>query len=98
MRKNIDATRGAIFAERAMMLLGPALGRDVAHQIMEEVIRKNASTGRRLKDALSEIPEVTKALDAATLQSLEAPEEYLGAADEFRERLLDPRPPRDSKD
>ncbi|MFZ0759221.1 MAG: 3-carboxy-cis,cis-muconate cycloisomerase, partial [Candidatus Sulfotelmatobacter sp.] len=35
MRANIDATHGVVFAERAMMLLGPKLGRDVAHQLLE---------------------------------------------------------------
>jgi hypothetical protein len=44
---------------------------------------------------LSEIPEVTRHLDHATLERLERPEEYLGSADAFRKRLLNPR--KDSK-
>src|ERR1019366_3195752 len=31
MRKNIDATRGAVFAEKATLLLGASLGREAAH-------------------------------------------------------------------
>jgi 3-carboxy-cis,cis-muconate cycloisomerase len=88
MRTNIDATRGVIFAERAMMLLGPAVGRDVAHKVIEEATRKSVAQGRRLVEVLRETPEVTRVLDSTALQQLEAPEEYLGVADAFRTRLL----------
>lgn len=87
MRENIDATHGAVFAERAMMLLGPVLGRDVAHKTIEEATRKSAAQGRALAEILRGMPEVTKVLDAASLASLDSPEEYLGAAGEFRIRL-----------
>ena len=88
MRSNIAATHGVIFAERAMMLLGGKLGRDTAHQVLEKATRKSVEEGRRLAEVLSEMPEVTGHLDAAALGSLEVPEQYLGVADEFRERLL----------
>jgi 3-carboxy-cis,cis-muconate cycloisomerase len=88
MRANIDATNGVIFAERAMMLLASSLGRDVAHKLLEEATRKCAEEKRRLREVLAEMPEVTRLLDRATLQNLEAPEEYLGVADAFRSRLL----------
>jgi 3-carboxy-cis,cis-muconate cycloisomerase len=87
MRQNIEATGGAIFAERAMMLLRPALGRDVAHKVIEQATRNSAAQGRRLVEILREMPEVTKVLDAATLASLDAPEQYVGVANEFRVRL-----------
>jgi 3-carboxy-cis,cis-muconate cycloisomerase len=88
MRSNIAATHGLIFAERAMMLLGGKVGRDTAHQVLEKATRKSVEQGRRLAEVLSEMPEVTRHLDAAALGSLEVPEQYLGVADEFRERLL----------
>jgi 3-carboxy-cis,cis-muconate cycloisomerase len=88
MRANIEATRGIIFAERAMMLLGEKLGRDVAHKLLEEITRKSVAEGRRLVDVLRGMPEVVRHLDRATLRELEAPEQYLGMADEFRIRLL----------
>jgi len=88
MRANIDATRGVIFAERAMMLLGQQLGRDVAHKILEEATRQSAAQGRRLVEVLAEMPEVTGHIDGATLRRLEEPEEYLGSAGAFRSRLL----------
>ena len=90
MRANIDATRGVIFAERAMMLLGEELGRDVAHKLLEEATQRSVLEGRRLYEVLGQIPEVTRHLDRETLKSLEYPEEYLGSADAFRKRLLLP--------
>ena len=95
MRANIDATYGVIFAERAMMLLGAKLGRDVAHKLLDQATRQSVTEGRHLVEVLSEIPEVTRHLDHATLERLERPDEYLGSADAFRKRLLNPR--KDSK-
>lgn len=92
MRDDINATRGLIFAERVMMLLGPALGRDVAHRVVEEATRRAVNQNRRLIEVLGEIPEVSKVLDSATLSQLESPEGYLGVAEEFRARLLSQPP------
>jgi 3-carboxy-cis,cis-muconate cycloisomerase len=92
MRANIDATQGTIFAERAMMMLGEKVGRDVAHKLLDEAIRQRATQGRRrhlrLYEVLHEMPEVSRHLDRETLRQIEAPEEYLGSADAFRRRLL----------
>jgi 3-carboxy-cis,cis-muconate cycloisomerase len=88
MRANIDATRGVIFAERAMMLLGEELGRDIAHKLLEEATRRSVLEGRRLNEVLGQMPEVARHLDGEALKSLEYPEEYLGSADAFRKRLL----------
>ena len=88
MRDNIEATQGAIFAERVMMLLAPHLGRDVAHKLLEEAARKSIEQKRPLREVLGEIPEATQLLDRATLENLDVPEKYLGVAEQFRIRLL----------
>ncbi len=88
MRANIEATRGVIFAERGMILLGKALGRDVAHRVLEEATRQSAAQGRRLTEVLAELPEVKSHLDPKALAELDAPEQYLGVADTLRKRLL----------
>ena len=41
MRRNIDATQGAVFAEKAMMLLAPEMGREAAHRAVEESVRQD---------------------------------------------------------
>jgi 3-carboxy-cis,cis-muconate cycloisomerase len=88
MQSNIENTRGVIFAERAMILLGSNLGRDVAHQLLEEATRKSISQGKPLSQVLAEMPEVTSRLDASTLRQLEVPEQYLGSAETFRQALV----------
>jgi 3-carboxy-cis,cis-muconate cycloisomerase len=88
MRANIEATKGVIFAERAMMLLGEKLGRDAAHKLLDEATQRSVTQGRHLYEVLGEMPEVSRHLDSDTLKKLEAPEEYLGSADAFRMRLL----------
>ena len=87
MRANIEATKGIIFAERAMMLLEKA-GRDAAHKLLEEATQRSVTQGRHLYEVLGEMPEVSRHLDRETLKKLESPEEYLGSADAFRKRLL----------
>ncbi|MFZ0277935.1 MAG: 3-carboxy-cis,cis-muconate cycloisomerase [Candidatus Sulfotelmatobacter sp.] len=87
IRLNIENTNGAVFAERAMMLLGAKLGRDVAHKILEAATRKSAEESKDLVAVLAEIPEVTIHLGPAELKRLEVPEQYLGSAEAFRKAL-----------
>jgi 3-carboxy-cis,cis-muconate cycloisomerase len=87
MRLNIENTNGAIFAERAMMLLGAKLGRDVAHKVVEAAVRKSVKEGRHLAAVLAETAEVTAHLGPAELGQLETPEQYLGSAEAFRKAL-----------
>jgi 3-carboxy-cis,cis-muconate cycloisomerase len=87
MRLNIEKTNGAIFSERAMMLLGAKLGRDVAHKVVQAAVQKSVKEGRHLAAVLAELPEVTIHLGSAELKQLETPEQYLGSAEVFRKTL-----------
>jgi 3-carboxy-cis,cis-muconate cycloisomerase len=89
MRANIDATHGAIFAERAMMLLALKMGRDVAHKLVEQATRKSVAQKKHLSEALAEMPEVAAHIELSQLRQLEVPEQYLGSAEIFREALVD---------
>jgi 3-carboxy-cis,cis-muconate cycloisomerase len=88
MRSNLDATHGTVFAERAMMLLAPKMGREAAHKVMEEATRKCETEGKNLADVLSEMPDVSRHLSAEAIQQIDTAEQYLGAAAEFQNNLL----------
>jgi 3-carboxy-cis,cis-muconate cycloisomerase len=88
MRHNLDRTNGLIFAERAMMLLGTKLGRDVAHKIIEAAAKRSIKEEKNLAAILAEIPEAAAHLTPAELKQLEAPEQYLGSAEAFRQALI----------
>ena len=47
MRANIERTNGAIFAERAMMLLTPALGKESAHRLVSRRAGREPRDRRR---------------------------------------------------
>jgi len=88
MRRNIEKTNGLIFAERAMMLLGSKLGRDVAHKLLEGAARRSVHENRNLAAVLADIPEVNAQLSADELKQMETPEQYLGSAEAFRKALI----------
>jgi 3-carboxy-cis,cis-muconate cycloisomerase len=78
MRANIAATRGEVFAEKALMLLAPKLGRSAAESTVAEALR-----GATLREGLAPF------LSAEDLEKIDSPEDYLGAAETFRRRLLE---------
>ena len=88
MRTNIAATGGTVFAERAMMLLARSLGRGAAHALVRDAASKAIANGRGFADGLAAMPEVTKALTASELSTLEDPAAYLGVAEKLRRQLL----------
>lgn len=88
MRANMEVTRGVIYAERVMMMLGASMGRDIARQLLERATEQSIAQSRRLVEILEQIPEVTSVIPVETLRRLDKPEEYLGSADEFRSRLI----------
>jgi 3-carboxy-cis,cis-muconate cycloisomerase len=88
MRANIEAMQGRIFAEKAMILLGAAMGRDVAHKLVEDATRRSVEQGRRLKDVLAEMKAVQQHISPQELKSLEDPEAYIGSARAFQQRLV----------
>jgi 3-carboxy-cis,cis-muconate cycloisomerase len=88
MRKNLDITKGLIVSEAVMMGLGPHLGRQYAHDLVYDICRQVAATGRPLADLLAENKEVAKHLDRAALARLCDPANYLGQAGEMVDRVL----------
>jgi 3-carboxy-cis,cis-muconate cycloisomerase len=89
MRANIDRTNGAIFAERAMMLLTPALGKEIANRLVTAALAQSRETGKSFREALMSEPDVAGAIPADELRTIDVPENYLGVAETLRKRLLD---------
>ena len=88
MRQNIDATRGAIFAERVAVTITPAVGRAKAADLVKQAIAAAQRTGSTFAEAVAGMPELAALMSADDVAGLAVPENYLGAADAFRQRLL----------
>jgi len=88
MRRNLDLTQGMIVSEAVMMGLGPKLGRQRAHDVVYDVCRKVAATGRPLVDLLAEDDEISQHASRAELAAMTDPANYLGLAGEMVDRVL----------
>jgi 3-carboxy-cis,cis-muconate cycloisomerase len=88
MLANLRRSNGLIFAEAVAMALAPGLGKPQAHQIVEEGSRTAVNSKRHLRDVLAESAEIRARLDPPALDALFAPKNYLGASDEFIQRVL----------
>ncbi len=88
MRRVLETTGGLIVAEAVMMGLAPALGRQVAHDLVYDCCRAALTTGTPFLDALAAEPRIAAVIDRAALARLVDPANYLGAAPEMTRRLL----------
>lgn len=84
MRANLDATGGALLAERVTADLTPELGRLAAHDLIQEACAD--ASGRSLSEVLAERLDGRRS--PADIDGLLAPEAYLGSAPEFVDRVL----------
>ncbi len=88
MARNIDATRGVIFAERLTLHLAPVLGRRRAVQLVKAAVEETARSGRTFADVVASTPDLAAVIDASERDSLFRVDTYLGSAEVFRARLL----------
>ncbi len=88
MRRAIDDTHGAVFAERAMVRLAPVLGRAKATRAIADAVAATAR-GESFASALLANPDASAALTDEERRTMESPERYLGVAEQFRRRLVD---------
>src|SRR3984885_3453195 len=89
MRRNLDTTHGLIFAEAVSMALRGEIGNFAAHQLLEAASLQARQSGKHLREVLAQNRAVTEHLSAAELDSLFAPEDYLGVAEEWVDRAID---------
>jgi 3-carboxy-cis,cis-muconate cycloisomerase len=88
MRENLAITKGLITAEAVMMELAPALGRQLAHDVIYDACRMVNDHDGTLADALAALPAVTRHLDAVSLARLTDPANYLGLAPEMVDQAI----------
>ncbi|HVL69681.1 MAG TPA: 3-carboxy-cis,cis-muconate cycloisomerase [Vicinamibacterales bacterium] len=88
MRANVAATNTTIFAERAMVLLAPPLGRHAAARLVAAAVESSRQEGRSFVEVLAASPDVAAVLGADADAWLGLPEQYLGSAELFRRALL----------
>ena len=92
MRANLAGTGGVVYAERAMMRLAPALGREAARRVIAAALEAARRTDQPFAAALAADAEAAAVLTPEALATMDLPEEYLGAAEELRQRLLGETP------
>jgi 3-carboxy-cis,cis-muconate cycloisomerase len=88
MRHNLGATAGSIFAEAVSMALAKQMGKSAAHALMESASKRSRATGKHLREVLMEDAAVQQHLSAADLDRLFTAENYLGAAEQFIDRVI----------
>lgn len=88
MRANLDLLHGLPLAEAVQMALAPALGRDVAHEIVGKASKTAATRRRHLLDVLAEDAQVAAVLDSDTLAALFDPAGYLGSTLAYVDAVL----------
>jgi len=76
------------------MGLAPQLGRQEAHDVVYDACRRANEEHISLRDALATDPKITARIDAATIERLTSPANYLGLAPQMVDRVLASRPRR----
>lgn len=88
MAENIEATHGLIFAEAIAMVLRKKLGRNAAHELLEQASRRAVEENRPLREVLLEDTTVRKHLSVQDIDRLVDPKNYTGSAKEMAKKTL----------
>lgn len=89
MDRNLDATRGLIMAEPAMLALCErGMGRQEAHELLRRCSMAAEGSGQTLREALAAEPQVTKLLKPADLDRVLDPANYIGSAEQIVKNVL----------
>lgn len=90
MRADLDALRGLPMTEMAALALAQKIGRDEAHNIVEQAARKTAAGGDgTLADALAADARVTEHFSREAIERLLDPIEAQGATQKFIDLALE---------
>ena len=88
MATNLNQSSGLIMAEAVAMAPAAHLGKLEAHRIVEHACNKAIKESRHLREILAEEPLIQTQITAAELEKLMDPTHYLGATQQFIDRVL----------
>lgn len=88
MQKNLDSTCGLLFAEAATIALAPFIGKSQANAVVESCAREALSGRKHLREVLQQNEIISTHLAIADVERLFDSLAYLGAADEFINRVV----------
>ncbi len=87
MTRNLSVTHGSLLAERVMLKLGEAIGRQHAHDIIYEAAMESFEQHVDFGVILKRNPTVTEHLPADTIDALLDPTQYTGLSGFFVDRV-----------
>ncbi len=88
LRGNLELTRGLVLAEAISIALAQRVGREKAHELVEQCCKQVVAEGRHLRGVLRDSPEVSSRFNDAELDRLLDPANYLGQARRWVERAV----------
>ncbi|MBS1212040.1 MAG: fumarate lyase [Proteobacteria bacterium] len=88
MAQNLEATGGFVYAERLMLALAPALGKQSAHALVYRLAMEAAEAGAGLLDAARRDPQIGALLDAPSLARLFDPANSAGCCAAMVDQVL----------
>jgi 3-carboxy-cis,cis-muconate cycloisomerase len=91
MRQNLEATRGLIYAEAVSMALAEKIGKSEAHRLVEAAAGRALKQRRYFREILADDSQVTKHVTPGALAELFEPQNYLGEAEAFVDRVVGER-------
>ena len=97
MRANLDLTKGLVVSEAVMMGLGPALGRQRAHDLVYDICREVIAGKGTFLDLLAEHLEIRPHMGREQLAGFLDPANYCGLAGEMVDRVLGAQRAQDGK-
>jgi 3-carboxy-cis,cis-muconate cycloisomerase len=88
MLENLGRTHGLILAEAVSFALAEKIGKQAAHQMIEEASRRSVEEKRTLRDVLLENPKIRQHLSPAEISRLLNPKNYTGVAERMAENAI----------
>ena len=88
MAANLEATRGLIMAEAVSIALANHIGRQPAHELVEQACAQAVRERKHLREVLAGDVRVTRHLSDAQLDRALDPEHYIGEAERLVARVL----------